>query len=391
MGTDSSNQKKKHIAYIVSMPHGLDAWTYREIDTLSENDFTISIFPLRYASGPYMPKRGWTCYRYRKWLVIFRQFVMLAKSPSIYLSLVREAIRTRSIRDFLLGIDFAHQMVKRKVDMIHCVFGDHKLFIGYYCKKILDIPLSVALYGYELRVNPNWPMFRCAIKEADRVIVNCDFNKSLLTEIAGNELAQSVDVIRHYAEIPFDVNLNKISILIVGAFMERKGHDLLFQAVSTLGATSDSIEVWVAGYSGTVDVHQLAIDFGIEEKVNIFGSISDQCLDVLYRHCDIFCLPSKTDSKGVNEGLPVALIEAMAYAKPVVATRMAGIPELVEEILIDEGDVEGLSNALERLIGSPELRKKSGVKNREIVEARYSKQNVYSMRDIWNEVLDGGL
>ena len=61
--------------------------------------------------------------------------------------------------------------------------------------------------------------------------------------------------------------------------------------------------------------------------MTIFGHISDDVLEVLYTYCDIFCMPSRMDRDGVGEGLPVALMEAMSYEKPVVATTHTGIPE----------------------------------------------------------------
>jgi len=386
----NNNGKRRNIAYIVSMPNGMDAWSFREIEALTESDISIAVFPLKYAPGPYMPKEGWDCYRFNKWLVILRQPLWLIRHPITYARLLLEAIRTHSLIDFLLGFDFAQQMAKRKIEMIHCVFGGHQLLIGYYCSKILKIPLSVALYGYDLRDNPNWSMFRRAVASCDNIVVNCDFHRQLLSQIVGDELGQKAKVIRHYAHIPVNGHSDKVIILIVGRFMERKGHDLLFRAVRALGAEADGIEVWVAGLPGTVDVQQLAYDFGVEDKVRIFGSVTDQALDVLYRQCDIFCLPSRTDSQGVSEGLPVSLIEAMSYAKPVIATRLAGIPELVEEILVDEGDVEGLTKALKRFIDDPELRRSSGARNQEIVRKRYSKQNVSMTRELWLEILNNG-
>ena len=382
-----NSEKKWNIAYVISMPQGMESWTYREIDALTEHDINVAIFPLTYGNGPYMPKEGWDCYRFDKWAVILRQPLWLIRYPITYLSLFLEAIRTHSVVDFLLGFDFAQQMIKRKVEMIHSVFGDHKLFIGYYCRKILRIPLSVALYGYDLRANPNWAMFRRAVQLADAIIVNCDFNKRLLAEIAGSELGQRATVIRHYAQIPFRDDRDKIRILIVGRFAERKGHDLLFRAVRALGTAADYIEVWVAGFRGPVDVERLARDFGVDDKVRVFGTVADQGLEFLYQQCDIFCLPSRTDSHGVSEGLPVALIEAMAYGKPVISTRLAGIPELVEEILVDEGDVEGLARAIMRLVNDPGLRRSLGARNLEIIKYRYSKQNVSLVRDLFLETL----
>lgn len=378
------------VAYVISMPHGLDAWTYRELEALSKGGVGFTILPLRYAPGPLMPKREWDCYRWSRGQVAVRQLVCFIERPLLYARLLAEAIQTRTVIDLMLAIDFAGLMRVKRTGIIHCVFGDHKLFIGYYCKKLLGIPLTVALYGYDLRANPNWGMFKRAIRAANLIIVNCDFNKKLLTEIVGQEVGARARVVRHYAEIPTSVAADKLKILIVGGFVERKGHDVLFKAIAALGEDADKIEIWVAGYPGPVDVAQLAIECGVNDKVRVFGSVGERGLDYLFEACDIFCLPSKTDVHGISEGLPVALIEAMAHGKPVISTRLAGIPELVNEVLVEEGDVAGLARAIRRVAGDPELRRCMGAKNLEMVRSGYSKKNVLLLRDLWIEQVSNG-
>jgi colanic acid/amylovoran biosynthesis glycosyltransferase len=377
--------KKLKVAYIISIAHGLDAWTYREIEALIERDIQVTLFPLRFRPGPYAPNPNWDCYKFKWSKVILKQLWGFTNHPIKYLCLLYEALKMHSLGYFLLGVDFSEQMSKRKIDLIHCVFGDHKFFVGYYCKKILNIPLSVALYGYELKNNPNWRMLKKALPLADTIIVNCDYNKQLLADFAGQNISEKVNVIRHFAQIPDIPDIKKIRILIVGGFVPRKGHDVLFKAVKALGPGADEVEVWVVGYQGPVDVQQLAHDSGVEDKVIVFGAVADQGLKYLYQNCDIFCLPSKTDSRGVNEGLPVALIEAMAYAKPVVATRLGGIPEIVEEALVEEGAVIELAKALNRYICDPMLRVKSGLRNQKIVKSYFSEQNVAKMTHLWEE------
>jgi colanic acid/amylovoran biosynthesis glycosyltransferase len=146
--------------------------------------------------------------------------------------------------------------------------------------------------------------------------------------------------------------------------------------------------VWAAGYPGAVNVEKLASDYGIEDKVVVFGEVSDQVLDFLYRSCDVFCLPFVTDDRGINEGLPVSLIEAMSYGKPVIATRLTGTPELVEEILIDERDVDGLVEALRRYGSDPSIRKAAGERSVEIVQTGYSKGNVQKTYDLFIEAIN---
>jgi glycosyltransferase involved in cell wall biosynthesis len=374
------NGHKRNVAYIVSMQHGMDAWTFRELSAL-DDVINFHVFPLRYGKGPYMPKPEWYCHRFNKRRVLLQQLWWLVRQPIRYVPMLIEALRTRSIIDFLLGCEFARAMKKKQVEMIHCVYGDHKFFIGYYCKKLLGIPLSTALYGYDLRNNPNWTMFRRAIHAADALVVNCDFNRQLLVQAVGDDVLNKVSVIRHYADIqPYQLR-DKVKILMVGGFSSRKGHDVLFKAINTLGQAAENIEVWVAGYPGAVDVERLAQDCGVADKVVVFGSVADQGLKFLFQHCDIFCLPSKPDANGVSEGLPVALIEAMAYGKPVISTRLSGIPELVEEILVEPDDITGLAEAIEQLATNPELRRNQGKRNQEIAQARYSKQNVFALRD----------
>jgi hypothetical protein len=215
--------RKLGVAYIVSMKQSMDAWTYREVENLLKTDMHITLFPTKYGSGPYEPKEDWDCYRYNPWLVLMRQPIYLIRRPLAYMSMLFEAFQTRTLVNFLLAADFAHQMVKRKVDVVHCVFGDHKLFIGYYVKKFLGIPLSVALYGHDLTVNPNWSMFKKAVKTANTIVVNCEYNQSLLSELVGNDIAERAQVIRHFASPPSLTQKEKVKVLTVGRFEDRKG------------------------------------------------------------------------------------------------------------------------------------------------------------------------
>jgi colanic acid/amylovoran biosynthesis glycosyltransferase len=373
------------VAYIISIAHGIESWTYREIQALKESGREVVLFPLRFIDGPYMPPSDWDCYHFSWPMVLFNQPGILLRHPVKYLCLFFESLRTRSLVYFLLGMDFSRQMVNKQIDLIHCVFGDHKFFVGYYCKRLLGLPLSVALYGYELKDNPNWRMLRKALPLADTIIVNCEYNRQLLAGIAGSEIGRKARVIHHFAELPPLENKARVRILVVGGFVPRKGHDVLFKAVKLLETIPEKFEVWVAGYPGSVDVQKLASDLGVADRVIVFGSVPDPVLEFLFQNCDIVCLPSKTEGGGVSEGLPVALIEAMAHARPVVATRLGGTSELVENILVEEGDIRGFADALLRYISDPALRQADGARNREIVSSRFSRKNVDEMLNMWQE------
>ena len=110
-----------------------------------------------------------------------------------------------------------------------------------------------------------------------------------------------------------------------------------------------------------------AKELGIARHVISLGYQRD--VSPYYALFDAFVLPS------ANEGTPVVAIEALAAGRPVVATRVGGVPDVVTEgedgYLVDVGDVEAIADALERLARDPELRRALGERGRELVVPRY--------------------
>ena len=96
---------------------------------------------------------------------------------------------------------------------------------------------------------------------------------------------------------------------------------------------------------------------GISAPVRFLGSLAEDEVADLLREAHLFVLPSVVDSAGDMEGIPVALMEAMAAGVPVVSSRLSGIPELVRDgrtgLLADPGDVDGLRAALRQTIEDP--------------------------------------
>jgi len=162
-----------------------------------------------------------------------------------------------------------------------------------------------------------------------------------------------------------------VDILFVGGLEARKGLEHLFLAVENLLPQHPGTRLTVLGRSGMTSAQEfderrlfsiLAKRLGIGRNVRFLEQVSDEQLPGLYALCDVLVLPSRM------EGWGLALMEAMAMMKPVVATRVGGIPELVEDgktgYLVDLGDVLGLSEAITKLIENPSLRKKMGRQGR---------------------------
>ena len=374
------NKTKAKIAYILSMAKGgISAFTYREIEILTEEGVEISIFPLKFSSGPFMPKPEWYYCPFKPVMVALRQPIHFLRNPLKYLQLLTLAIRTKTLAEFAIAMDFAPRMKARGIQRVHCHFGDRKLFVGYYVNQILGLPLSVTVHAYEIYINPSLRMFKLAIDACEHVIVQSEYNKARLINDLGIS-PEKIRLIRAHGDLYDSAEETAIKLLTVAEFREKKGYDVLFEALSKLDR--DDWVLWVVG-EGKLNVPRMAKQAGIENKVRFFGLQPGNVLDILYRSCDIFLLPSKTASNGDREGIPAVLMEAMSHAKPVISTRHAGIPELVSEILVDEKDVAALVDGINKLMSDQDLRREMGQRNREIVRQKYSRANVVELLDVF--------
>jgi len=361
------------IAYITSMKRGLPSFIYRQIKTLFAHGLTVDIFTTKYAPGMYMPHDDWNCTHFRAAVVLLLQPFYFVRYFVHYVKLLPEAIWTNSLVDFLIAFNYIGKM--KQCHRIHCNEGIHPFFIGYYCSKIRKLPLSVTIHADTFYVNPNPKLARKALKYCDAIITISNYNKDILTNDYGIS-PEKVHVIRLGVDLNNFSKYDRKCIMIVGQYAKRKGHEDLFKAFTML--KRHDVDLWVVG-SGTwgtrdyVDVQYLVRKYKIDENVIFFENISEKFLRLLYSMCTVFCLPSKVSSDGNREGLPVSLIEAMASYKPVVSTNHTGIPELVNKILVPEGDWVKLSEALADLLDkSDEELSRMGQENRQIVEDRYS-------------------
>ena len=144
----------------------------------------------------------------------------------------------------------------------------------------------------------------------------------------------------------------RFTVLFVGRLYRRKRVDVLLRAAAALAGRIPGLEVRIAGDGPCVPpLHRLSRELQLHRTVVWLGDISRAQLLAEYNRADLFCLPS------VQEGFGIVLLEAMAAAKPIVASRAAAIPEVAPDALLVEPDSpEALAAAIEALYRSPETR-----------------------------------
>jgi len=182
-----------------------------------------------------------------------------------------------------------------------------------------------------------------------------------------DEFRRRLDVAE--AKLRLGMSTERFLIGAVGRLSAEKGFDLLIRAADRLLHKGNDLGLIIVGEGDEApQLRKLIADLGCGERVQLLGYRSD--VANIYQALDVYALSSH------REGLPNVLLEAMAFEVPIIATRIAGIPQLVREgengLLVRAGEVEELAAALARLHADAELRSRLGKAGRQTIEERYS-------------------
>jgi colanic acid/amylovoran biosynthesis glycosyltransferase len=160
-------------------------------------------------------------------------------------------------------------------------------------------------------------------------------------------------------------------LLSVARLVEKKGVQVAVRAIRDCPELDVVYEV-IGDGPMRAEVEALAAS---DPRIVLAGSKPPAAVREALGRAHVLLAPSVTASDGDQEGIPVAIMEAMAAGVPVVATRHSGIPELVVDgetgLLVDEHDADGLADAVARLIADPDLRRRLGDGGRRVVAERH--------------------
>ena len=167
----------------------------------------------------------------------------------------------------------------------------------------------------------------------------------------------------NYIREKFGLERDDIIMLTVGELIPRKNHETVIKMLASM--RKDKLHLFIAGEGELSEKLKAEVDnLGISTNVHFLGfcrNISELC-----NSCDLFIFPS------IHEGLSVALMEAMACGKPIVASKIRGNVDLIDEgkggFLVEALDIKGYSNAVMRLIDNPEILRQFGDYNIEKVK-----------------------
>jgi glycosyltransferase involved in cell wall biosynthesis len=281
---------------------------------------------------------------------------------------------------------FAEFFTLSGVDHVHVHFANRAAHTALFLKEISGIPFSVTAHGQDFMKDlGSDELLREICDAAEFVAAETDYSRDLLRPRCPDSAAKIHRVYNgmDLGRFPGPVLANRNSIpriLSIGRLVTFKGFENLIDACAELASRGLDFLCEIIGDGPLRDTLQQKIEkLDLCSRVTLLGSLSQQAVLEKLQATDIFVLASTTDAKGATDVFPTVILEAMTSARPVVSTRLAGIPELVLDgetgILVSPGDPFALADALEQLLRDPELRLRHGRDGRARIEQHFRIEN----------------
>lgn len=233
------------------------------------------------------------------------------------------------------GLALGQAARRAGVDRLYAEFAGYPATVAWVASRTSGIPFGFSAHAHDIFITQG--LLATKARDAAFVRTISEFNRRFLVQRAG--VAQDkIHVIRcgvpaERCDTPLPVapaDGHPFRILFVGALLPRKGVDVLLKALGHL-PKSLNWELWVVGGGSQEAALQAQAAALPEGRVKFLGPQPSDVVRAAMDEAHLVVVPSVEGEAGRSEGIPVVLMEAMAQGRPVVASRLSGIPELVED------------------------------------------------------------
>lgn len=378
------------VAYVMSrFPKLTETFVLYEMVAVEELGWRVQLYPLlrereqvvHAEARPFIDRAHYL--PFLSPAILASQWYWLRRRPRAYLAALFAVLRhTFGSRNFLLGgigifpkvAHAARQMREGAIDHIHCHFANHPALAGFVIHRLTGIPFSFAAHGSDLHVDRH--MLCQKLDEAAFAVTISRDNRALMASTCP-ALKDKVTVI--HCGVDTTVfrpaargDRQNLEIVCIGSLHAVKGQAHLIDALALLDARGVEFGCRFVGEGkDRAALEERIAAAGLSDRVSLVGGLTRRAIAALLADADVLVAPSVPTPGGKREGIPVVLMEAMSAGVAVVASRLSGIPELVEDgrtgILVTPGDAAGIAAALVQLQADPELRARLGRAAREKV------------------------
>jgi glycosyltransferase involved in cell wall biosynthesis len=263
---------------------------------------------------------------------------------------------------------------------LHAQFANIPTAVARILAALRGGTYSFTAHAWDIYVPANRRQLPARIGGADRVVTCTAYNQKLLASLARSAADAAKVVLCHHglSLASYEPGDRRTADLVVGgaSLVEQKGLTYLVAACARLRANGRRVRCVVIGEGperARLEQQIRALDLGAQ--VQLVGQVAHREVIRYLSDAAVFAHPSVVERRGAMDGIPNTILEALALETPVVGTRLSGIPEVVlpevTGLLVEPGDVDGLAEALARLLADPVLGRRLGAAGRRLVLERF--------------------
>jgi colanic acid/amylovoran biosynthesis glycosyltransferase len=322
---------------------------------------------------------------------------LLKERPLKYLKALAHVVRQQKPIYALKRMMQAAKLVvvaeREGIEHLHAHFASSATRVTFYAAMLSDLTFSFTAHAKDIyQEEKDEAHLREKLAAARAVVTVSEYNRrhlqGLWPRARIERIYNGVDLERF---VPGGVKSTPPTILSVGRLVEKKGITDLVDACSILKKREVPFRCEIVGKGELGSrIRSRVAALGLEDVVSLPGPRPQGELRGLYRRADVFVAPCVVARDGNRDGLPTAILEAMASGLPVVSTPVTGIPEAVVNgetgALVPEHAPEALANALQDLLEDPKLREKMGIAGRQRAEEKFDvSRNASRLRQLFSE------
>ena len=342
------------------------------------------------AAKPWLDNALYT--RYLSPAILAANIRTILRSPARYGSLLGRLIAgtlkspgtlIRTLAIFPKSVYLAEVLSREGIRHIHAHYATHPATIALIIATLSDITFSFTVHAHDIQIDRS--LLDWKLRETRFVRSISDFNRRFLERLYPKEAKGKIDVI-HVGIDPDVYDENAVTepdgnavpkILCVAAHRPYKGLPVLIEACRVLRENGLAFHCDVVGDGPMrAELEEMIREREVGDAVRLAGPKPQEEVARMMREATLFVLPSIIASDGQMEGIPVALMEAMASGRAVVTTSISGIPELVEHevggLLVPPGDATALAGAIRSLIEDRGRARQMGSEGRKKVRAEFT-------------------
>lgn len=312
-------------------------------------------------------------------LRVMRAFLAGRKLPgfkalfSRFRSDLRRDFSRNRVRRFGQALVLAHEWPD-EAEWLHAHFIHTPASVTAYTSILTGVPWSCSAHAKDIWTSPDWELSEklddarwavtCTRTGYEHMLTLTQHKERLHLSYHGLDLARFGHFDGQRSNRDGSQPSDPVVILSVGRAVEKKGYDVLLNALALLPEGLNWRFEHIGGGEELPKLRSLAAKLGIAEKAIWKGALAQEDVLAHYRSSDVFALACRIAANGDRDGLPNVLVEASSQGLICISTNISGVPELIEDgvngFVVPSEDPQTLSRALERAIREPQTRHQLG-------------------------------